>query len=81
MSRADQIAQWKQRLKPEVSAHARNRLNAERKKAQQLRRDTLKALVQKQGPRLFFHRGWQKRLADSLNVSVLTIHTDMRAIF
>jgi len=81
MTRAQSKAQWNSAVKPFEMACARNNINAKRKKEQQLRRDTLEALVKKRGITMFFKRGWQKELAKALGVSVLTIHRDMRGVF
>jgi hypothetical protein len=81
MTRAEQVAQWKQGEQPLAQAIGRRHYNEKRAREKDIRRDTLAALVKKTGPKLFLRRGWAKRLREAFGVSKKTIFNDLRAIF
>jgi len=76
MTRAQQVMQWKQGERPLAQAIGRRHYNEKRAREKQIRRDTLAALVEKTGPKLFLRRGWAKCLREAFGVSHRTRFID-----
>jgi len=80
MTRAQQVARWKQGGRPLAQAIGRRHYNERRARVQAIRQDALRALLRKSSRKGALRLGQVRYLAQAFGVSRRTIHRDLTVI-